>query len=109
MTATRKWLLVFNCANIGLANCLKMLAPDLQVEATDFGAFRRGADRYRGRLDEFDLVITAPQFVNDECIDFRQAPASSPPCSPCSHCSAAAANGSISAWSTATCRPPTPA
>lgn len=71
--AMHKWLLVFNCTNIGLANCLRLLAADLEVEATDYGSFRRESADYRKRLGDFELVITAPHFVSNEHIDFRSA------------------------------------
>lgn len=41
MVGRPNWLIVFNCTNIGLANSLKLQAPDLDVEAVDFGRFRR--------------------------------------------------------------------
>lgn len=72
-TAKRKWLLVFNCTSIGLANCLKLLTPDVEVEATDFGTFQRRFDEYRPRLAEFDLVVTAPHLISNESIDFSEA------------------------------------
>jgi hypothetical protein len=41
MAGPRNWLIVFNCTNIGLANSLKLLAPDIEVESIDFGRFRK--------------------------------------------------------------------
>jgi len=64
------WLLVFNCANIGLANCLKLLAPSLQIQSTDFGRFRREFAEYGPRLPDFDLVLAAPNFLQEAGVDF---------------------------------------
>lgn len=73
MSGTRKWLVVFNCVNIGLANCLKLLDARLEVDSIDYGSFRRDADQYRQRLDEYDLVITAPHFVDNGLVDLGAA------------------------------------
>lgn len=70
MAGSRKWLIVFNCTNIGLANSLKLMAPDLEVESIDFGRFKKEYGSYRRRLDAFDLILTAPHFVKNECVDF---------------------------------------
>ena len=64
------WLLVFNCTNIGLANSLKLLVPGLEVESIDFGRFKKDFASYAPRLDTFDLILTAPDFVNNQCVDF---------------------------------------
>lgn len=66
----RNWLLVFNCTNIGLTNSLKLLVPRLEVESIDFGRFKKDFASYAPRLDTFDLILTAPDFVNNECVDF---------------------------------------
>jgi len=70
MAGPRNWLIVFNCTNIGLANSLKLLAPDIEVESIDFGRFRKDFSSWRQRLDTFDLILTAPHFVKNDCVDF---------------------------------------
>ena len=72
MAAPRNWLIVFNCTNIGLANSLKLLAPDLEVESIDFGRFRKDFEGYERRLGTFDLILTAPHFVKNDCVDFSR-------------------------------------
>ena len=70
MVGRRNWLIVFNCTNIGLANSLKLQAPDLDVESIDFGRFRKDFGAYASRLAKFDLIVTAPHFVRNDCVDF---------------------------------------
>ena len=70
MAGRRNWLVVFNCTNIGLANSLKLQAPDLDVESIDFGRFRKDFRTYASRLSTFDLIVTAPHFVRNDCVDF---------------------------------------
>jgi hypothetical protein len=70
VATTRKWLLVFNCTNIGLANCMKLQAPELEVESIDFGRFQKDFAGYKRRLGDFDLILTAPHFVRNAKVDF---------------------------------------
>ena len=72
MEGRRNWLIVFNCTNIGLANSLKLQAPDLEVESIDFGRFRKDFAAYSRRLATFDLIVTAPHFVRNDCVDFSE-------------------------------------
>ena len=69
--AQPRWLLVYNCVHLGLQNCLGLLHSDLQVDATDFGTFEKNFDSYRGKLNHYDLIITAPHFVQNPCVDFN--------------------------------------
>ena len=70
--AKPRWLLVFNCANIGLANCLKLQAPGIEVESIDFGRFSAGFPAWEPRLGEFDLIITSPHFLRNDSVDFTR-------------------------------------
>lgn len=70
MEKTRNWLLVFNCTNIGLANCMKLLAPGVEVDSIDFGRFLKDYRSYAKRFDDYDLILTAPRFVKNERVDF---------------------------------------
>jgi hypothetical protein len=70
VATTRNWLLVFNCTNIGLANCMKLQAPELEVESIDFGRFQKDFAGYKRRLGGFDLILTAPHFVRNPRVDF---------------------------------------
>lgn len=64
MGKSGNWLVVFNCTTLGLANCLRLLAPGLEVEAADFGSFNRDPDRYRKLMLEVDLVVTTADFAH---------------------------------------------
>ena len=66
-----KWLVVYNCVHLGLQNCLSLLNKDLQVDAIDFGSFERNFADYGGKLDSYDLIVTAPHFVQNPCVDFN--------------------------------------
>ena len=70
MEKTRNWLLVFNCTNIGLANCMKLLAPGVEVDSIDFGRFLKDYRSYAKKFDDYDLILTAPHFLRNECVDF---------------------------------------
>jgi hypothetical protein len=67
-----RWLIVYNCVHVGLANCLGLLNQDLEVDAIDFSGFERGFADYRGLLDQYELIVTAPHFIENASVDFRQ-------------------------------------
>lgn len=66
----QRWLIVYNCVHVGLANCLGLLGRDLRVDAVDFGTFERNFADYAGRLRDYDMIVTAPHFVANSCVDF---------------------------------------
>jgi len=68
--AEARWLLVFNCQALGLANCLSLAAPSVAVEYCDFPRFRKNPAEYLDRIGEFDLVITSPQLQRTQYADF---------------------------------------
>lgn len=70
--AGRRWLLVFNCASIGLGNCIKLQAPGIDIESVDFGRFKADPDAWRERLDAYELIITAPHFLRNDLVDFTE-------------------------------------
>jgi hypothetical protein len=61
-----RWLVVSNCVNIGLAHCLKLQAPRLEVECIDFGRFRKDAQAWSARLGEYDRIVTTSQFARSD-------------------------------------------
>jgi hypothetical protein len=65
-----RWLLVFNCQALGLANCIRLAAPGLELDYCDFPRFRKDPGEYLGRIDQYDLIVTAPQFHRTEYADF---------------------------------------
>lgn len=71
--ATSKWLLVFNCQTLGLANSLHLINRSLTVDHCDFSAFKKNPRQYLDHLDSYDLVLTAPQFLSTESGDLSAA------------------------------------
>jgi hypothetical protein len=69
----RRWLMVYNCVHVGLQNCLGLLRPDLHVEALDFAAYEKRHAEFAPTLAGYDRILTAPHFVANACVDFRQA------------------------------------
>ena len=67
-----RWLLVFNCQALGLANCIGMANPEIAIEYCDFPKFRRTAGEYLDRLESYDLVLTAPQFLWTDVADLSK-------------------------------------
>jgi len=67
-----KWLLLFNCQALGLANCIGMVNPEIALEYCDFPRFRKTADQYLDKLDSYDLVVTAPQFLYTDVADLSK-------------------------------------
>lgn len=67
----KRWLVVYNCVHVGLANCLGLLSQTLRVDATDFDSFERNFKTYRDRLNSYDMIVTAPHFVENSRLDFR--------------------------------------
>jgi len=65
----QRWLLLYNCQVLGLANSLNLLSDEIEVEARDPHAFRREADAIGARLSSFDRVLAAPQLARDAPID----------------------------------------
>jgi hypothetical protein len=61
-----RWLVAFNCVNIGLAHCLKLQAPKLEVECIDFGRFRRDAEVWNARLGEYSRIVTTAEFARSD-------------------------------------------
>ena len=66
----RRWLLVYNCVHPGLANCLKLQAPGLHVDAFDFARFRKNFAQHEPHLAGYDLVVTSQHFARNESCDF---------------------------------------
>ena len=65
----QRWLLVYNCQVLGLANCLNLLSDRIEVEHFDPHRFRREADAISARLADYDRVIASPQVVRDATVD----------------------------------------
>lgn len=65
-----RWLLVFNCQTLGLANCIGMAAPGVQLDYCDFPRFRKSPEELLQKISDYDLVITAPEFCQTEYADF---------------------------------------
>lgn len=57
---SERWLLLFNCQATGLANCLTLLNPALQVDAYDPVAYSKEAEAIADRLDIYHRIIVAP-------------------------------------------------
>lgn len=72
LNTQQRWLVVYNCVHVGLQNCLSLLNSELQVDAIDFDSFDKNFADYRGKLDRYDLIITAPHFVQNPCVDFNK-------------------------------------
>jgi hypothetical protein len=62
----QRWLLVYHCLHIGLANCLRMLAPGLHVENVDLPRFRKHFSEYLPRLDGYDRIVSTGQLLGKE-------------------------------------------
>lgn len=58
--ARQKWLLVFNCQALGLANSLTLLCDDIDVEHHDPVSVEKHLDAIHGRIDTFDRIVMAP-------------------------------------------------
>lgn len=56
-----KWLVLFNCQAIGLANCLESLSPGLEVERFDALSAREQMGDIGTRLHEFERIVIAPR------------------------------------------------
>lgn len=67
-----RWLLLFNCQALGLANCLSMATSAVAIEYCDFPKFRRSPGEYLDKIDSYDLVLTAPQFLYTEVADLSK-------------------------------------
>jgi len=65
-----RWLVVHNCVNIGLANCLKMQAPGIEIESTDIGRYRRESDAWESRLPAFGRIFTTPELASERFAEF---------------------------------------
>lgn len=63
----RSWLVIHNCVNIGLANCLRMRAPGLEIDSVDFGRFRRESAEWLPKLRRFGKIVTTREFA-EECL-----------------------------------------
>ena len=68
--ARQRWLVVFNCQAMGLANCLSLLSDEVTVEYHDPISFPRARSQLIGQLDQYDRVIVAPWFERNYGVDF---------------------------------------
>lgn len=59
--ASHRWLVVSNCQTTGFANCLSLLAPEVQIDAQDLHAFSRDFAVRRGELEGYDRLIVTPE------------------------------------------------
>ena len=64
-----RWLLVYNCQVLGLANCLNLLSDEIEVEYHDPHSLRREADDIGKRLSGFDRVLASPRLLEQSPID----------------------------------------
>jgi hypothetical protein len=64
-----RWLLVYNCQVLGLANCLNLLSDEIEVEYHDPHSFLRESGDIAKRLDSFDRVLASPRQMEQSPID----------------------------------------
>lgn len=65
------WLVVANCQTYGLANCLKVRAPSLTVQAADMTNAKKDLPAFREALAKADRVVANP--VADKALGFPLA------------------------------------
>ncbi len=65
-------MLLFNCQALGLANCLSLATSAVTIEYCDFPKFRKKPGEYLDKIDSYDLVLTAPQFLYTEVADLSK-------------------------------------
>ena len=71
----QRWLLVYNCQVMGLANCLNLLCDQIEVEYYDPAGFRASSSALLTRMGEFDRILVAPQFEAELAAHVEVCPA----------------------------------
>lgn len=59
-TGRQRWLLVYNCQVLGLANCLNLSCDEIEVEHYDPTSFRAKSSALLERVGDFDRILVAP-------------------------------------------------
>jgi hypothetical protein len=57
----QKWLLIFNCQTLGLANCLRLYRPGLTIDSYDPSQVAANRATIVAQLDSYDRIIVEPQ------------------------------------------------
>lgn len=70
--AGNRWLLITNCQTMGMANCIGMVNSAITIEYCDFPNFRKVSKDYLRKIESYDLVLTAPQFVSTDVADLSK-------------------------------------
>lgn len=73
-TGRQRWLLVYNCQVMGLANCLNLLCDEIEVESYDPAAFQKQSGALLERSQEFDRVLVSPKLEANLAIDRNRFP-----------------------------------
>lgn len=73
-TARQRWLLVYNCQVMGLANCLNLSCDQVEVEYYDPAGFRAQSSALLKRMGEFDRILVAPQLEDDLAAHVKRCP-----------------------------------
>lgn len=72
-TGTRSrapWLVIFNCQADGLAHCLSLLDPGIEVTHFDPEKFASHGAALMGRLDRYERILVAPFMEHQFKLDF---------------------------------------
>lgn len=59
-----RWLLISNCQTFGLANSIKLLNPDFDVDGIDIWSYRADIDHYNARMSDYFRVIVHPEVTS---------------------------------------------
>lgn len=62
-----KWLLVSNCQQFGLANCLRSQAQ-VHVDSYAFVTFQKQIEQIK--IEDYDRIVVAPQYLQTSAFDF---------------------------------------
>ena len=71
----RRWLLVYNCQVMGLANCLNLSCDEIEVEHYDPAGFRAQSAALLKRMGEFERILVAPQLETEVAAHVKACPA----------------------------------
>lgn len=69
----QRWLLITNCQAFGLANCLKLLNPEIEPLILPLGRFREETETCCGGFGDYDRVIVSHEAMTVPGADFVHA------------------------------------
>jgi hypothetical protein len=68
----KRWLVISNCQTVGLANCLSLLCPKVNIDTCDIHRFKSETEEWSKQLSDYDELIAIPKVQTLGFNDFSE-------------------------------------